>query len=227
MVDKTLRYVFEHDAYKTLGCGRTDAKVSADDYAFELFVEDPIANDFLELLNYNLPADIRALSVEQTDANFNIIQHTKVKEYRYGFSFGDKPHPFSAPFTQSFGNHLDINQMQLGAEMLQGTHNFQHFVKKPGEGTILTRDVILSTIDPATTAPFPSEGVQTFTYRVKSAGFMRYQVRLMMGALILLGKREWTLTDLENTLQGTPPPTIIHPVPASGLVLHKIWFEND
>ena len=40
MIDKTFQYIFKHENFKTLGCGRTDAKVSADDYAFELFTND-------------------------------------------------------------------------------------------------------------------------------------------------------------------------------------------
>ncbi|REE02083.1 tRNA pseudouridine synthase A [Marinoscillum furvescens] len=227
MVDKTLAYALENDAYKTLGCGRTDAKVSAEDYAFELFVERPIADDFLTVFNHNLPADIRGLSVQKTDASFNIIQHTKVKEYRYGFSFGEKPHPFTAPFTQAFGTYLNLGKMSEAAALYEGTHNFQHFVKKPGEGTILTREILLSSIEPNNSGWLSASGVNSFIYRVKSAGFMRYQVRLMMGALILVGKEEWTLEDFQNTLQGAPPPTTLHPVPASGLVLHKIWFENQ
>ena len=38
MVDKTFEFIFQHNDFKTHGCGRTDAKVSADDYAFELFL---------------------------------------------------------------------------------------------------------------------------------------------------------------------------------------------
>ena len=39
MVDKTFKFVLGHVNFKTLGCGRTDAKVSADDFVlFELVV---------------------------------------------------------------------------------------------------------------------------------------------------------------------------------------------
>ena len=36
----------------------------------------------------NLPFDIRAKSVEEIDRVFNIIQHSKIKEYHYHFSLG-------------------------------------------------------------------------------------------------------------------------------------------
>ena len=49
---------------KRLGAGRTDAMVSANQTAFELFTELPIFNleEFLRLVNTNLPQDIRALT---------------------------------------------------------------------------------------------------------------------------------------------------------------------
>ena len=54
MVDRTLKYVLEGDRFKTLVAGRTDAMVSANETAFELFVyqklEDP--TEFLKLFNF-------------------------------------------------------------------------------------------------------------------------------------------------------------------------------
>src|SRR6056300_1477718 len=61
MVDKTLSFVLKHENFRTIGCGRTDAKVSANDYAFELFTqEELISEQLLHRLNKNLPSDIRA-----------------------------------------------------------------------------------------------------------------------------------------------------------------------
>ena len=40
MIDKTLWFVLGHEAYKTMGASRTDAKVSAQHFVFELFLND-------------------------------------------------------------------------------------------------------------------------------------------------------------------------------------------
>jgi tRNA pseudouridine38-40 synthase len=79
MVDRTLKYVFEDKRFKTLIAGRTDAMVSANETAFELFTYHKIddASEFLKEFNYNLPQDIRALSIKEVDESFNIIQHPK------------------------------------------------------------------------------------------------------------------------------------------------------
>ena len=89
MVDKTLSFVFEDVAYKTIGVGRTDAKVSANRYYIQLFVDVLIEEDsFLASLNSNFSPDFKAISIDKVDSRFNIINTPKVKEYHYYFSFG-------------------------------------------------------------------------------------------------------------------------------------------
>ena len=86
MIDKTLRYILKNQSFKTLAASRTDAKVSAQEAAFELFLKDEPIKDlsiFLEEFNTNLPQDIRALSIEEVSSDFNIIQDSKYKEYHY------------------------------------------------------------------------------------------------------------------------------------------------
>ena len=81
MIDRTLNFILDKKKFKTLTSGRTDAMVSAENAAFELFLEEPIADfdDFLALFNYNLPQDLRALTIKEVDSTFNIIQHSKIK----------------------------------------------------------------------------------------------------------------------------------------------------
>ena len=93
MLLKTLKYLLPNQKYKILGAGRTDAKVSALDAAFELILEEsPISDisDFINTFNKNLPSDIKIFKIDYIDKNFNIIQDSKSKEYRYFFSFGEK-----------------------------------------------------------------------------------------------------------------------------------------
>ena len=45
-----------------------------------------------ESFNMNTTADIKAISIQEVPAKFNIINHPKIKEYHYYFSFGEKNH---------------------------------------------------------------------------------------------------------------------------------------
>lgn len=229
LITKTLRWVMPEAKYKILGTSRTDAMVSAGESAFELFLDhEPLENlaEFLQLFNTNLPQDIRALSIQEVDEKFNIIQHSKLKEYAYLFCFGEKYHPFCAPFMANFQETLDIAVMKRGAKMFTGTHNFKNYCVRVSEKSKFEREIIKSEIVENTlyTANFfPKE---SFVFHVHGAGFLRHQVRLMMGAMVLLGRGELKLKDIENSLlPGNEQLQMDYIAPASGLILNKTEFH--
>lgn len=225
MIDKTCDFIFKHANYRTLGCGRTDAKVSADDYAFELFsMEELQAEALLQDLNANLPSDIRAKSAQAVSADFNIIQDVSTKEYHYYFSSGEKSHPYIAPFIRDFGEELDIAKMQAGVKLFEGRHNFKRYVSKPSADTNFEREILAASIDPNRKFRGDFTPKEAYVFKIKAKGFMRYQVRLMMGALVNVGRGEWSLEDLAQTLQDHEGMQIRNIAPSSGLVLHKVDF---
>jgi len=228
MIDRTLKYILEEQPFKTLGAGRTDAMVSAQDAAFELFLDEkPLENldEFLELFNHNLPQDIRALSIKQVDDNFNIIQHSKVKEYLYLFSQGQKNHPFCASIMTTILDELDIELMIKGAKLFQGKHNFKTYCFRTTDNGIYNREIISCKLveNKIFTANFFPK--KTYLLRVNGKGFGRNQIRLMMGALIKLGKGEISLNYIEESLKPESKEVMDFIAPASGLILNKIEFE--
>ncbi len=81
MVEKTIHYVLGRDAkFNILGASRTDAMVSAEDFPFELFINQELQDSFLQEFDNNLPSDIHALSIETISAEFNIIQDVTMKD---------------------------------------------------------------------------------------------------------------------------------------------------
>ena len=225
MVDKSLTFVFHHANFKTLGIGRTDAKVSANNYVFELFTNEELESTFLNDLNSNFPGDIRALSIRKVNEKFNIIQNPKIKEYIYLFSFGSKNHPFSASLLAGIEEQLNINLMKIGAKLFEGTHYFHKYCTQPSEHTIFRRTIITCEIEENSiyTANFFPE--KSFVLRVKGEGFLRYQIRLMMGVLFELGKGNTDLDFIKASLKEDndrkPLKTI---APSSGLQLYDIEF---
>ena len=227
MIDRTLKYILEDKRFKTLVAGRTDAMVSANETAMELFLFHKIEDEaaFLNEFNYNLPQDIRALSIEQVDEAFNIIQHPKTKEYIYLFAFGNKFHPFCAPILTTILDDLDIHLMQKGAKLFQGQHNFRNYCYKATDNGFYNRTIELCEIVENTsyTANFFPE--KTYLLRTKGKGFGRNQIRLMMGTLIKLGQGH---IDLEYISESLKPGVLLHQdymAPASGLILQSISFK--
>jgi tRNA pseudouridine38-40 synthase len=228
MIDRTLKYILGDTRFKTLGAGRTDAMVSANEAALELFIYNKPLNDFdefLELFNENLPQDIRALDIKEVDKDFNIIQDSKVKEYHYVFSQGQKNHPFCAPILTTILEPLDVDLMKKGAELFEGTHNFKPYCYKATDKGEYQRTIDYCKIVNNTiyTANFFPEESHVFVIRGK--GFMRNQIRLMMGCLIKLGRGEVTLEYIKETLSDETTEVMDYIAPASGLILHRLDFE--
>ncbi|SFZ91652.1 tRNA pseudouridine38-40 synthase [Flaviramulus basaltis] len=226
MVDRTLNFILEGKTFKSLSSGRTDAMVSAESAAFELFLQEPIDDSkaFLELFNYNLPQDIRALSIREVDSKFNIINNSKIKEYIYLFTYGEKCHPFCAPIMTTILDDLDINLMKEGAKLFEGERYIKSYCYKPTDNGIYNRKIMLCELIENTlyTANYFPE--KSYILRVKGKGFMRNQIRLMMGALIDLGKGKLTLEDIKTSLLPDSNIKMDYIAPASGLILKNIDF---
>lgn len=227
MVDRTLNFILEGKRFKSLVSGRTDAMVSAEESAFELFLYEEIEDneDFLALFNRNLPQDIRALSIREVDAKFNIIQHSKIKEYLYLFAFGDKFHPFCAPILTTILDDLDLDIMKQGAKLFEGEHFLRAYCYKPTDNGIYNRAILTCELVENTiyTANFFPE--KSYILRVRGKGFMRNQIRLMMGTLIELGQGKRTLQEIEASLKPDYKYNMQYIAPASGLILNSIEFE--
>lgn len=227
MIEKTAGFILGHTRFKIIGTSRTDAKVSANHSAFELFVNDPLdKNQLLNAFNRNLPNDIKVIKIEEKDKDFNIINGPKIKEYIYLFSFGEKCHPFSAPLISSFQDDLDIDVMKQGALLFKGKYNFIQYCTKPNPGTEFEREIRLSKIKKNTLFKASFFPEKSWAYHIHSKGFMRYQVRLIMGQLLRLGRGEINLCDIKESLNGLNNQPLRHIAPSSGLILNKVLFDD-
>ncbi len=224
VIEENLMKILGRGDFTVLGASRTDSMVSAQNTYFELITEKEIKSDLLSALNQLLPADIKILDVKQVNSDFKIVNSPKTKEYVYLFSFGERNHPFSAPFMTHLNEELDIDLMKKAAALFIGTHYFKNYCYKPRETQNFEREVLESQIEENTilTANFFPE--KSFVYKVKAKSFMRHQVRLMMGAIFKTGMGQLTLEEVEASLQPDSAPVSMI-APASGLILHKIHFD--
>ena len=226
MLVKTLQFMFPDRYFKLLGAGRTDAKVSALDAACELFVEEELGDieNLLWLFNKNLPPDIKVCSIQPKRADVNLIKDSKLKEYVYLFSSGQKNHPYSAAFMGNYMETLDIELMKTGAKLYEGTHDFSVYTAqlKPDSKSVRTIFSCYIEENKLLTANFFPD--LTYAFRVSAKGFMRYQIRMMMGALVQLGKNELSLQELERSLQPNGSLKLTTIAPGSGLHLNTLEF---
>jgi tRNA pseudouridine38-40 synthase len=227
MLERTLNFLFEGEKFKILGAGRTDAMVSAQSAYFELFTNQEL--DLLAFqteLNDNLPPDIKIITIKATDQQFNIIQDVSLKTYHYYFAAVAEKFPFASPFMNCLHDELNISKMKEAAQLFEGKHDFKFFMVGEAENKNTVRAIENSRIEVNTelTASFFPEN--SFVFKVKGKGFMRYQVRLMMGALIRIGRNEITLQDIKDTLEGNKPNFEKLNAAASGLMVKDVEFKT-
>ncbi|MDZ7606623.1 MAG: tRNA pseudouridine(38-40) synthase TruA [Cyclobacteriaceae bacterium] len=228
MIDKTISFVLGHTNFKTLGTSRTDAMVSANHSVFELFLKEPLdAERFMVEFNRNLPLDVRALKIEETSATFNVIQTPKMKEYMYLFSFGEKCHPFCAPVMSSFMENLDIEVMKQGARLFEGVHDFRKYCAKSRDKKSFEREVLLSKIEENETYRASFFPEKSYLYHIHAKGFLRNQIRLMMGQLIKLGQGDISMEQLRASIETPDDAALDYIAPPSGLILHRVVFDES
>ena len=95
MLLKTLKFILPNTAVKILGAGRTDAKVSAADAAFELFTGVEIINT-QDFINFLLP--------------FNYIRRIKIK---LSMNAIDRFNPFASTIDNFFNGNSDAGPFVL------------------------------------------------------------------------------------------------------------------
>ena len=124
-----------------------------------------------------------------------------------------------------FKGNLDLDLMQQGAALFEGEHNFVKYCTKPKPNTHFTRNISNCRIKENTTYTANFFPKKSFALEIQSAGFMRYQVRLIMGQLIRLGRHEISLEDISESLTGNDHTALDQIAPGSGLILQNLEFD--
>ncbi|MFQ3213187.1 MAG: tRNA pseudouridine38-40 synthase [Marivirga sp.] len=224
MLGKTISYIWPN-IWKILAAGRTDALVSAASGYFELFTLEPIDQlKFMADMNVNLPPDISLLSIKEVGAAFNIINDVREKTYQYYFAFGSHKFPLSASLISFFVGDLNISDMVIAAQVFEGSHDFTEFSKDIKEGSKKIRSIKSSCIginEELVANFFPPE---SFIFEVKGKGFARHQIRLMMGALVQVGRGELKVDMIQRALRGENSMRTKLLAPASGLMVKEIKY---
>lgn len=218
MVERTIAFVLgKTSKFKILGASRTDAMVSAMDFPVELFTCEPVPVNFLNQLNNNLPADIRANSIEEIDKKFNVIKDVLSKEYHYRFNFNVENDPFNAPLINYIPEALDINLMKTAVSKFMGTHDLSSFAYPFEPDSTKIREIKDFRLE-------IDDAFSCYKFCVIASGFMRHQVRLMVGAVFEIGKGNLTQEWLEEVLDTNTSVEFTIKAPASGLILHKVHY---
>lgn len=225
-INSALKILSKSDEIKTVGSGRTDSGVHAlaQVMKLEIPVDIPVGN-LVRAMNANLPDDIRVIEAELATPDFHPIFSAKSKEYNYVFTTEEIISPFANELVTQFPFALDIELMKKGCQIFCGEHDFINYQCVGTEVESTVRKVFsCELIHCASTGHWAHLLGNYYVLKVEGNGFLKQMVRLLMGALLSLGKGKITLEDLEKSLTTPLKNRLGATAPPQGLYLKKVHY---
>lgn len=193
------------------GSGRTDAGVHAYAQHAHFDVKKQVDVDKLKYsLNSLLPNDIVITNIKQVADDFHARFSAKKKLYEYVIINGERS-PFMRDHALFIKTPLDVKVLKENIIKFRGTHNFKNFTTKSDDENDYVREIYFTDVY--------KQG-DVIRLQFIGEGFMRSQIRLMVGALlaIALNKLPADYIDL-NLNTEAQRKTISEKAPARGLYL--------
>ena len=216
-IEQALAGLFRGRRIPVIGAGRTDAGVHAAGQAAHIDPPGPIpAEALVRGLNSRLTPEIRILSARKVDQSFHARKSARGKRYTYRARWHASTPPWRYGRSATIRPVSDLSTMQNALDLLIGRRDWASFtVPNPGpESTVRT---IYSVRMRPLRAGFDLEFI--------GEGFLRYQVRRMVGALLEVANGDRRLSGLEDLIASPQPGAQIRTVEAQGLSLEHVYYR--
>lgn len=198
--------------------GRTDAKVHAYNQKAHFDLDIKITCDKLkQALNSLIPGDIYVKSVVEVKDDFHARFNVKAKEYIYKINMGEY-NPLEKDYVYQYNKRLDLVEMERALKYLEGEHDFKSFSKADDEKEDYVRTIIQTNIIREI------KDVNHFTISFLGTGFLRYQVRNMVGLLIEIGEGKRKSEDILEILEAKDRRKAGITAPGEGLYLKDVFY---
>lgn len=197
------------------GAGRTDAGVHAEGQvaSFHLTKEWP-GRALRMALNGNLPHDIRVLEAEPVSDEFHPRVLAKSKTYRYQLYNASAMNPLLGRYAWHYHHTVNLAKLQQDGEALLGTHDYTAFTTTDCETKTRVRTITAFQI---------VQQASLLQLYFTGNGFLRYQVRTMVAALLEMNRGRIAMTMPELIL--SQQRAAIHgTAPAKGLTLMRVEY---
>ena len=212
-IEKVLSMINDKEV-KLVSSGRTDAKVNALHQMAHFDLDKKITPYKLKYaLNNYLPNDIYINNVKEVSEDFHARYMVKKKTYEYKINTG-LCNPLLDSYVYQYCKNLDEKKMNTEIKKFLGTHDFTTFVC--GEDK---KENKVRTIYDA----YVKKEKDIITIRFTGSGFLKYQVRNMVGLLIKIGEGKKDI-DINELLAIKDRRKIGLTAPANGLTLVNVEY---
>lgn len=213
-IEKVLSSI-NNNSVKLTSSGRTDALVNAIHQKAHFDLDKKIGAYKLNgALNSYLPDDIYVNSVTEVDNLFHARYMVKSKTYEYLINTGGY-NPLLRTHVYQYCKPLNIRKMKEAVKYFIGKHDFTTFVSAEDKKEDKVREIYDATVD-------EKEGIIKITF--KGSGFLKYQVRNMVGTLIKVGEEKVSPDIILSLLEKKDRKCAFLCAPAQGLTLTDVKY---
>ena len=185
-------------------CGHADLDINITEYKLK------------RAMNSNLPEDIHVIKAEKVADDFHARYNVLEKTYEYYMNIGEY-NPIERNYVFQYNYKLNVEKMQEGIKYLLGEHDFRAFVTENKKKENCIRTISKATIEKI------NDNIIKFTFT--GNGFLRYQIRNMVGILIRVGEEKESPEYVEYFLNKKDRSKGGKTAPAEGLYLTNIRYK--
>ena len=195
--------------FKVVASGRTDKGVHATGQVCHIDLP-PFWTDLKKLkkvLNEMLPKALHVERIKEVSNNFHARYNAKKRVYRYIIKEGVS-NPFNDDYV-TFLDSVDFLKVENNIKLFVGTFDFKYFMKTGSDVNSTCREIYKA---------FAYKHKGYIVLNFEANGFLRSQIRLMVGALLTLDEDE-----IQKQLN-CEKRYKIKPAKSNGLYLAKIKY---
>ncbi len=211
-LEKVLCKVFNTMEVSTNSSGRTDRYVHAISQVVHFDIITTIDTDsMIDAINTRLPKDIRCNTATVVSDSFHSRFNAIKKEYHYVIT---KDYNIFERNYKTYLRNLDIDKLKEIREIFVGVHDFFSYTKyKENQSTV--REIYSIEIE---------ELNNDIIIKFSGNGFMRYQVRYLVGAMISYATNKLSKEYLLELLYNKYKEKRIKVAESKGLYLYKVYY---
>lgn len=216
-LEKAATYINAKKKTPITASGRTDKGVHAMNQVAHFDLDITITDYKLKrAFNSLLPNDIHVIDVEKVASDFHARYMVTSKEYIYTMNIGEY-NPVERNYVYQYNRKIDTEKMKRAIKKFEGTHDFRAFVSSEDKRENTTRTVIEANI-------IIEKNIIKF--RFIANGFMKYQVRNMVGLLLEIGENKKDTEYVEALLLRKDRKIAIKTAPPEGLCLIAVNYDS-
>lgn len=198
------------------GSGRTDAGVHAINQYFHFDLEKDVDLGRLRYsANCLLPEDIFIKEIKPVSDDFHARFSGKGKHYQYIIQLGER-NAFNYDLETNIPYEINANLLQKSLKKCEGKHNFQDFTSKEEDDDSFVRTIYSIDVE---------NQLDHIYINFYGDGFMRYQIRDIVGSALAIACEKEPLEYMDKHLQDKKEREIVsYKAPAEGLYLVDVDY---